>query len=85
MEYLGIKNLLNKFHKRLLEKKNTEETFCEILKDTAGILLPVESVSYKNKKIIITARSLIKTEVMLKKEKILTLLKERGFLVEDIR
>jgi len=84
MEYLGIKNLLNKFHKRLLDKRSTEEALIDILGNLTEIKLSTESISYKNKKIHIKARNLIKTEIMLKKEKILFLLKEKGFFVDDI-
>jgi hypothetical protein len=84
MEYLGIKNLLSRFSKKLLDKSEVEENTILIIKDILNIDLNQDNLSFKNKKIILKTRSLIKVQVVLKKEKILTLLKERGFDVEDI-
>ncbi len=84
MEYLGIKNLLSRFSKRLLDKSEVEKNTILIIKDILNIDLIEDNLSFKNKKIILKTRSLLKVQIVLKKEKILTLLKEQGFEVEDI-
>jgi hypothetical protein len=62
------------------------KTVVEIIRDITGISLSVKNISVRNKIVYISASPLYKSEIFIKKEKIIDLLKEKvpQSVVEDM-
>lgn len=80
----SLSSLLEKF-RHLKNPREERESLVAALTESVGFEIPFDSVDLKNDILYLNISPYIKTEVFIKKEIILTTLKEKGFKVSDIR
>lgn len=73
---IKLKDLLGRFSKILQEGEGRKELVQEIIKDETGILINTEDIKLKNGTIFLNIKPIYKNEILLKKEKIFSKLKE---------
>lgn len=82
-----MKSLLAKPHARIHAHQNLKKTITEVLTRELGVELARSAVRIKHGTIFISGHPALKNEIQLKKEKIISLLKEGvgGWVPDDIK
>ncbi|MEX0932416.1 MAG: hypothetical protein WDZ61_00785 [Parcubacteria group bacterium] len=81
----NLNSLLQRFSSLLDKKSLVKGAVASVVREKTGIDLPVENISIKESVLEITASPLVKSEIMLKSEAILSELKEtRGLWISRI-
>ncbi len=82
---MNIGSYLESIRKKINEKFAYKDIVVEIIITTTGVTITRDAIKHKNNIIFIDAHPLIKSEIILRKEKILTLLHEKKLPYVDIR
>ncbi len=80
----NLSSLLEKF-KHLKNPKEERERLVATLRESVGFEIPFDAVDLRKGVIYLSVSPYIKTEVFIKKEHVLSVLKSKGFEIEDIR
>ncbi|MDB5203997.1 MAG: hypothetical protein JWP09_25 [Candidatus Taylorbacteria bacterium] len=80
----SLSSLLEKF-RHLKNPREERERLVATLTECSGFEIPFETVDLKIDILYINVSGYMKTEIFMRKEMILTTLKEKGFKVGDIR
>lgn len=79
-----LEDFLGKIKKTILKEQILKEDIIFVIKKETGIELLKESIHNTGRKIKISSHPAIKNDIFLKKERILSSLKEKGIFVEGI-
>jgi len=80
----SLSSLLEKF-RHLKNPREERERLVGLINKCLGFEIPFESVDIKKDILHINVSGYIKTEIFMKKEAILDILKKEGFKIDDIR
>lgn len=82
-----IKNFLSRYKNLSNHHLNISNQAQVVIKNVAGIDLPVEKISYRNRTIFINSSPLVKGEIFLSKNNLINALNQElgEVLVDDIR
>lgn len=80
----NIKDYLNKFKIILKEKDDFYDSIIEIINNVINIKINKNNIKIKNNFIFIKSSPIIKSEIFINKDKILSLLKEKNINIIDI-
>jgi hypothetical protein len=81
----SISDFLSKFARLAKDSAQKLETINRIIKENAGVDVPVSALKQNKSTLFISVHPLIKSEVFMHKEKILNALKEQKIIISDIR
>ena len=83
----GIGQFFDKFKSGALKEIRKREIISAILKSEIGIDVPPEKISFGNKMLIINEGQTVKSEIFLKKQKMLEKIKRQlpNLVINDIR
>jgi hypothetical protein len=81
---LNLSSLLEKF-KHLKNPREEKEKITSIISECLGFDIEIDSLELKNNIIYLNVSGLIKTELYMKKEQILSNLNKNGFKIVDLR
>ncbi|MFP4539329.1 MAG: hypothetical protein ACLFNN_00140 [Candidatus Paceibacterota bacterium] len=73
-----VSEILGRFKNALNSRKATQDLLSETVKEELNIVIPPENFSIKNDTIFINCNSVIKNEILIRKENILKIFKEKG-------
>ena len=81
----NISQFLEKFKRFETSEIGTRETIAQALKEIVGINVPLESITYKNAVITLSVEGMVRSELYIKKQKILEMLQKSMVHLKDIR
>jgi len=81
----SISDLLSKFSRLIKDSADKLETIRQTVQENTGIDLPVSAIKKQNSTLFISAHPAIKSEIALRKEKIISDLKSQKIIISDIR
>lgn len=80
----NIKSLLERITKALNRDEITKEAVSEVVRHCTGLRVPLENLSLKDGVLTVSAPAVVKNEIMLKSEAIMTELRGRALPVKRI-
>ena len=81
----GLSSYLSKFRRILGDKGREKELIQEAILLHTQITVPLEAISLNNQEILLSVSPTYRTEIMMKKKKVLETLKEKELFLNGLR